>query len=112
MTEQASLVNAGLSSARTRHLRQCNTVLMVGTHLHAPGGIRAVAWGYVEGGLFRRFPGVYAHTHNEGRTWRKAWHALQGYLVIAWRLITLEQPLVHIPLSSRASFWRKSVVAL
>ena len=111
MTDQASVANAGSSPARTGR-RTCHSVLMVGTHLEAAGGIRAVVQGYLEGGLFNRFPGVYVHTHANGSVWRKAYCALRGYLAIAWYLLTLDAPLVHMHVASRASFWRKSIVCL
>ena len=111
MTEQASVDNAGLSAARAGR-RACHSVLMVGTHLRAAGGIRAVVQGYLEAGLLQTFHGVYVHTHTNGNVWRKAWYAFRGYIAIAWYLLTLDAPLVHAHVASRASFWRKSIVFL
>jgi glycosyltransferase involved in cell wall biosynthesis len=102
-------MNGEVSEARTDR-PACHSILMVGTHLQATGGVRAVVHGYVEAGLFRRYPGVYVQTHHSGGRLRKAYYALRGYLEVAWHLLTLDAPLVHIHMASRASFWRKSIV--
>jgi len=111
MTEQARVANAGLSAVGAGR-RACHSVLMVGTHLRTAGGIRTVVQGYLEGGLFQRFRGVYVQTHRNGSVWRKAYYALAGYIAIAWYLLTLDAPLLHVHMASRASFWRKSIVIL
>lgn len=94
----------------TATCRKCRSVLMVGTHLDGMGGIRAVVQGYVDGGLFDRIPCTYVATHRYGPPWVKAWAALSGWSRVAALLHTLDAPLVHVQLASRASFWRKSVV--
>lgn len=109
MTERATVMNVEMSEARTDR-PVCHSILMVGTHLQATGGVRAVVHGYVEAGLFRRYPGVYVQTHHSGGKFRKAYYALRGYAEVALRLFTLDAPLVHIHMASRASFWRKSLV--
>ncbi|MGH8285369.1 MAG: glycosyltransferase family 4 protein [Steroidobacteraceae bacterium] len=91
---------------------RCRTVLMVGTDLTTMGGIRAVVQGYRDAGLFRRANVLYVATHRDGTRLQKARTAVTGWLVIAWRLATLDAPLLHVHLASRASFWRKSVVCL
>jgi glycosyltransferase involved in cell wall biosynthesis len=111
VTDRAVVVSDELSAARAGR-RACRCVLMVGTDLHAVGGIRAVVQGYLDGGLFRTFQGVYVHTHTSGSAWRKALRALRGYVSIARYLLTLDAPLVHVHMASRASFWRKSLVCL
>ncbi|HEY1283621.1 MAG TPA: glycosyltransferase family 4 protein [Steroidobacteraceae bacterium] len=105
------MANAPLSAARASR-RACHSVLMVGTHLRTAGGIRTVVQGYLEGGLFRTFPGVYVQTHRNGGVWGKLFYALRGYIAIAWYLLRLDAPLVHVHMASRASFWRKSIVIL
>lgn len=97
----------GLSAAAPA---TCRSVLMVGTHLEGMGGIRAVVQGYVEGGLFDRIPCTYVATHRYGPAWVKAGAAIAGWSRVAMLLHTLDNPLVHVQLASRASFWRKSVV--
>ncbi len=90
----------------------CRSVLMVGTNLAGKGGIRAVVQGYLEGGLFQRFEGVYVATHRYGTRWDKLTAALLGWRSIAAHLRKMDAPLVHVHLASHASFWRKSVVCL
>ena len=90
----------------------CRSVLMVGTDLRSMGGIRTVVQGYIDAGLFERIDCTYVTTHRFGSHWRKVRVALTGWMRVALRLRTLDAPLVHIHLSSRASFWRKSVVCL
>jgi glycosyltransferase involved in cell wall biosynthesis len=90
----------------------CRSVLMVGTHLDGTGGIRAVVRGYLDGGLFERFDGVYVATHRSGSAGLKARTALAAWFQVAVQLRKLDAPLVHVHLASRASFWRKSVVCL
>lgn len=92
--------------------RSCRTVLMVGTDLAGMGGIRTVVEGYIEGGLFDEIDCTYVTTHRPGSRWTKVAAALSGWTGVAARLATLDAPLVHVHLSSRASFWRKSVVCL
>ena len=92
--------------------RRCRTVLMVGTDLAGMGGIRTVVEGYIQAGLFDEIDCTYVTTHRPGSPGTKVLAALSGWARVALRLITLDSPLVHIHLSSRASFWRKSVVCL
>ncbi len=92
--------------------RPCRSVLMVGTDLRSIGGISTVVRGYIDAGLFDRIDGTYVATHRYGSNWRKLLVALTGWMRVVLRLHTLDAPLVHIQLSSRASFWRKSVVCL
>lgn len=92
--------------------RPCRTVLMVGTDLAGMGGIRTVVEGYIQAGLFAEVDCTYVTTHRPGSHWTKIATALSGWAGVAARLVTLDSPLVHVHLSSRASFWRKSVVCL
>lgn len=85
---------------------------MVGTDLAGMGGIRTVVEGYIQAGLFDEIDCTYVTTHRPGSHWTKMAAALSGWAGVAARLVTLDAPLVHVHLSSRASFWRKSVVCL
>lgn len=85
---------------------------MVGTDLAGMGGIRTVVEGYIQAGLFAQVPCTYVTTHRPGSHLRKLTAALSGWGGVAARLVTLDSPLVHVHLSSYASFWRKSVVCL
>ena len=93
-------------------LPRCRSVLMVGTHLSNTGGIRAVVQGYLDAGLFARFPVVYVPTHGPGGQLAKLRTALVGLMRVALELVRRPAPLVHVHVASRASFWRKSVVCL
>jgi glycosyltransferase involved in cell wall biosynthesis len=90
----------------------CRSVLMIGTDLAGKGGIRAVVQGYLDGGLFERFPGEYIATHRYGSTWTKLTAAIGGWWRVARALRRLDAPLLHAQMASRASFWRKSVACL
>jgi len=90
----------------------CRSVLMVGTDLRSIGGISTVVRGYIDAGLFDRIDCAYVATHRSGSNWRKLFVALTGWMRVLVKLHTLDAPLVHIQLSSRASFWRKAVVCL
>ena len=90
--------------------RPCRSVLMVGTSPNVRGGISTVVRGYYSGGLFERFDIRYVPTHRDGTAAQKAAAALRAYAVLARLLFTADAPLVHIHLSSRASFWRKAIV--
>lgn len=85
---------------------------MVGTHPETMGGISTVVRGYSEGGLFVKFDCTYVATHKDGSGFRKASMALGAYLRLVWLLLARPSPLIHVHLSSRVSFWRKSVVCL
>ncbi len=103
---------------RTRHPPSgatpapCRSVLMVGTDPDGRGGIRTVVRGLLDAGLFERLDGEYVATHRLGSRWAKISAALHGWLRVWALLRRLDAPLVHIQMSSRASFWRKSVVCL
>lgn len=88
----------------------CRSVLMVGTHTTTMGGISTVVRGYLEGGLSQRVPLRYVATHRDGSAARKGLAAATGYLRIVFELLRMPSPLVHIHLSSRASYWRKEWV--
>ena len=85
---------------------------MVGTHPLTMGGIATVVRGYREAGLFQRFDCSYVVTHVDGSAFRKGIVAFAAWLRFIALLVTRPRPLVHIHLSSRASFWRKSVICL
>jgi glycosyltransferase involved in cell wall biosynthesis len=105
------------SSVSTLHVMRepvadCRSVLMVGTDLEGMGGVRAVVQGYLDGGLFQRYPCVYVASHRAGSTWVKITTALKAWLRVAVLLRRLDAPLVHVQTASRGSFWRKFVVCL
>lgn len=89
----------------------CDRVLMIGTHPSTMGGIATVVRGYREDGLFERIDVCYVATHRDGSALQKARLAL-GALCRATLLMVRTRPLVHVHLSARASFWRKSLFCL
>lgn len=99
------------SIARAR-VTPCRSILMVGTDLGGKGGIRAVVQGYLDGGLFERFSGMYIATHRYGSAWTKLTAAVGGWWRVARALHKLDAPLLHVQMASRASFWRKSIACL
>jgi glycosyltransferase involved in cell wall biosynthesis len=106
------LTSAIADPAAPQRTKACRTVLMVGTHRNAMGGISSVVRGYENAGLFDHFKCVYVTTHRDGSAWVKAWTACTGWITTALYLTKLTAPVVHIHLSSRASFWRKAGVCL
>jgi glycosyltransferase involved in cell wall biosynthesis len=92
--------------------RPCRSLIMVGTHHLTMGGIATVVRGYRDAGLFNRYRSAYVVTHVDGPGWRKALVAIKALLRFAWLAWSMPAPLVHIHLSSRASFWRKSVICV
>jgi glycosyltransferase involved in cell wall biosynthesis len=82
-------------------------VLMVGTSLHAMGGISAVVGVWQAEGLFAAEHIVYVSTHSDGGAWRKLWLAGCAFIRFVWLLVSLRPRLVHVHLASRSSFWRK-----
>jgi glycosyltransferase involved in cell wall biosynthesis len=93
-------------------MRECRSVVMVGTHPATMGGISTVVQGYQTGGLFSRVSCRYVVTHRDGSAVLKFLTALRGLGALSVALVRSEAPLVHVHLSSRASFWRKFLVCL
>jgi glycosyltransferase involved in cell wall biosynthesis len=85
---------------------------MVGTHPQTMGGISSVVRGYMQGGLFDRINCRYVVTHRDGSAITKLLSAVRGFAGVCAGMLMLEAPLIHVHLSSRASFWRKSLVCL
>src|SRR5581483_4614751 len=100
------------NSAAGTPVTACRSVLMVGTDLDGMGGVRAVVRGYLDGGLFERYPCVYVASHRAGSTWVKIFTALKAWVRVAVLLRKLDAPLVHVQTASRGSFWRKWMVCL
>lgn len=87
----------------------CRSVLMVGTSFQTKGGISSVVRGYADGGLFERVNCRYVITHRDGSAPTRVFTALSGWCR-AFVGLFRDAPLVHIHLSQRGSFWRKSAV--
>lgn len=84
---------------------------MIGTHPLTMGGIATVVRGYSQDGLFERVPLIYVPTHCDGPALKKAAMAVRA-LIRATAVMVRSRPVVHIHLSSRASFWRKSLFCM
>lgn len=82
-------------------------VVMIGTHFDTMGGISAVVNVYRSSRLFERQQITYIATHCDGSAAQKlrvmalAWMHFVGLLLVG------RIDLLHVHLSSRASFWRK-----
>lgn len=87
-------------------------IVMLGVAIDAPSGIASVVQVYRNCGLFERWPIEYIETMRPGGQLEKlsvAIGALTRFLIL---LVRRRVALVHIHLSSRASFWRKSIFAV
>lgn len=112
MRATASSIDRHGATRQSLAARSCRSVLMVGTDLRGIGGIKAVVCGYQDAGLFDRIGCTYVATHRYGSVRTKIAAAITGWSRVAMLLCTLDAPLVHVHLASRASFWRKRVVCL
>ncbi|MCU6498879.1 glycosyltransferase family 4 protein [Rugamonas sp. A1-17] len=82
-------------------------IVMIGTQFGTMGGISSVVNVYRAAGLFEKFDIRYIATHGDGSAAGKlriAALALAAYLKL---LLLSRIALLHIHVSSRASFWRK-----
>ena len=86
------------------------SVLMLGTDPRTQGGIAAVIKTYQLGGLFDRVPTTLVATHQDGPRWQKALRFGESIGKTIGKLARGRVALVHAHVSSRASFWRKSVL--
>lgn len=84
-------------------------ILMLSTA--ARGGIRAVAEGYVEDGLFDVYKGRWIFTHQEGGAFKRFSVFLKALFPYIKILASGKISLVHCHMAMRGSFWRKSFFA-
>jgi glycosyltransferase involved in cell wall biosynthesis len=82
-------------------------IVMLGTRFDTMGGISSVVNVYRDAGLFDRNPITYLPTHRDGRPWQKLAVLLSSLSRFVAMLAMGRVALVHIHVSSRASFWRK-----
>lgn len=85
-------------------------IVMVGTHHDTKGGIASVVNVYRAHGLFDRWPVEYVPSHADGSAAHKLAVLARGWIRYVG-LLARRPALVHIHLSSRASFWRKLLFA-
>ena len=84
-------------------------MIMLGTALNTKGGISSVVNVYKSAGLFDRWSIKYIVTHCDGGPIKKLLTALRGLMTLVLALLRTKVLLVHAHVSSRASFWRKSI---
>jgi glycosyltransferase involved in cell wall biosynthesis len=87
-------------------------IVMLGTRFDTMGGISSVVNVYRDGGLFERCPVTYLATHCDGSAMQKLSIFITAFFRFAALLLTGRMGLVHVHMSSRASFWRKSCFLL
>lgn len=87
-------------------------IVMLGTSPSTMGGISSVVRVLGEGGLFERCPIRYITTHKDGSRVDKLVVAVRGWFTYLPLLLAGRIGLLHVHLSSRASFWRKSLFIL
>ncbi len=87
-------------------------IVMLGTRFDTMGGISSVVNVYRDGGLFERCPITYLTTHCDGGAGRKLSIFLRALTRFAVLLLTGKVDLLHVHMSSRASFWRKACFLL
>jgi glycosyltransferase involved in cell wall biosynthesis len=82
---------------------------MLGTSIATKGGIASVLQVYRDTGLLQRCCVSLIATHRDGSAALKLVVAVRAFAVVLFRLLFDRPALVHLHVSSRASFWRKSV---
>lgn len=82
-------------------------IAMLGTRFDTMGGISSVVNVYRAAGLFDRWPIRYITTHCDGGRFAKLQVAVAGLLSFVALLLSGKVAVVHIHVSSSASFWRK-----
>lgn len=83
-------------------------VIMIGTSFDTMGGISAVVNVYRSAGLFERYPVEYVATHCDGSRLAKLRMAISALVRFLVLLCSGRVGLLHMHVSSRASFWRKA----
>lgn len=84
-------------------------ILMMGPSIHSLGGVSSVVNGYIQAGLFDRWPIVYLDTHVEGSKAKKLVTAFSALRKLLSMLLMGEVALLHVHTSDRVSFWRKFI---
>lgn len=95
---------------RFLHNRQQHRVLMVGSDLSVKGGIVSVIKNYLSYDPWDDADISFVPTHIEGPAWKKAWFFLKSLVKIRKLLNTHIYNIVHIHVSERGSFTRKSII--
>lgn len=88
------------------------SIVMLGTRFDTMGGISSVVNVYRDAGLFDRNPIVYLATHRDGSIAAKLAILVPALMRFLLMVVAGQVSLVHAHVSSRASFWRKSLFLL
>lgn len=87
-------------------------IVMIGTRFETMGGISSVVNVYREAGFFDRHPIIYLSSHGDGGKFLKLRLLLNAFFKLLFVLVKMDAAVVHLHMSSRASFWRKSIYFL
>lgn len=87
-------------------------IAMVGTHPDTMGGIASVVSVYRQSDFFQRRSVRYFASHGDGSAAKKLVIAFASWFVFIAHMAVGRLNLVHAHVSSRASFWRKSLFLL
>jgi glycosyltransferase involved in cell wall biosynthesis len=82
---------------------------MIGTSPQTMGGISSVVNAYRAGGLFERIPVSYISSHADGGAVTKLTMAAVAVCRFVGWLVFRPAFILHVHVSSRASFWRKMI---
>jgi glycosyltransferase involved in cell wall biosynthesis len=97
---------------RKKTMANNKRIVMLGTRYDTMGGISAVVNVYRAAGLFERFSIQYLTTHCDGSAASKIRILLRALATFFSLLIMGRIGLMHVHMSSRASFWRKCLFVL
>lgn len=87
-------------------------IVMLGTRYDTMGGISAVVNVYRAAGLFDRYSIQYLTTHCDGTSAEKILILMKALATYVSLLFSGRIGLMHVHMSSRASFWRKCLFVL
>lgn len=87
-------------------------IAMIGTHFDTMGGISSVVGVYRAAGIFDRCSVDYIPTHCDGPARKKLSILVRAWLRYMLGMLCFRWQIVHAHVSSRASFWRKSLFLL
>lgn len=93
-------------------INRLRRVLMVGPALAQRGGIAAVERAYLGAWDFDRYElrHVASYASHHGARAAKLWSAVRALTGVAWQLVAWRPDILHVHISQRGSFYRKSVV--
>lgn len=97
-----------MSSVAQKSVAKKN-IVMIGTRFETMGGISSVVNVYRDAGFFDRHSIVYLSSHGDGGKVLKFRLLLIAFFRLLFFLMRMNVAVVHLHMSSRASFWRKSV---